>query len=65
MATFLLLISAQHRACRVLLPHSLPFLTPILTRVLPVPVLAQGLIEAHFGTISQPSSSAIYITEAE
>ena len=64
MATFLLLITAQLRAC-ALLPHSLPFLTPILTRVLPVPVLAQGLIEAHFGTISQPSSSAIYITEAE
>ena len=64
MATFLLLITAQHRAC-ALSPHSLPVLTPKLTRVLPVPVLDQGLIEAHFGTISQPSSLAIYTTVAE
>ena len=64
MATFLLLITAQHCAC-ALSPHSLPVLTPKLTRVLPVPVLDQGLIEAHFGTISQPFSLAIYTTVAE
>ena len=64
MATFLLLIAAQHRAC-ALSPHSLPVLTPKLTCGLLVPVLDQGLVEMHFGINSQPSSLAIYTTLAE
>ena len=41
---------------------SLGLLTRKLTRVFPVPVLAQGLVEMHLCTNSQPTSSAIYIT---
>ena len=63
MATFLLLISAQHRACRVLLPHSLPFLTPKLTCGLLVPVLDQGLDEMNFFITTQPSSLGITVAE--
>ena len=63
MATFLLLISAQHRACRVLLPHSLPFLTPKLTCGLLVPVLDQGLVEMNFFITIQPSSLGITVAD--
>jgi len=62
-ATFLLLISAQHRACHVLLLHSLPFLTPKVTCGLLVPVLDQGLVEMNIFITTQPSSLGITVAE--